>query len=145
MPYKSLELSNTAVVYQQPGQQTQFYKGFSTVDPANTNSKLYDLELIKQDIINQFNTRKNSRVMKPAFGSIIWDLLMEPISDQTRQALKTDITTVCTSDPRAIPTQLDLTEYPNGYILEITMLLKGTNLSSQMKLTFDQSLGLTVQ
>ena len=145
MAYKSIELSNSGVVYQQATKTNHFYKGFSTVDPTNIGSKLYDLELIKQDILNQFNTKKGSRLMNPTFGSIIWDLLMEPASDQTRETLKADISAVCTSDPRATPIQLDLTEYPNGYILEITMLLNGTDQSSSMKLTFDQAAGLIVQ
>ena len=83
--------------------------------------------------------------MNPEFGSAIWDLLMEPLTDQIRDQLTDDITKICTSDPRVTPTQLDLNEYDNGYILEITLLLNGTDQSSTMKLSFDQSIGLTVQ
>jgi phage baseplate assembly protein W len=145
MPYKNLEITNAAVVYQQPTQQTHFYKGFSSVDDTNTGSRLYDLDLIKQDIINQFNTKKGSRVMNPTFGSSVWDLLMEPLTDQTQDALRADITKICTSDPRVTPIQMDLTEYPNGYVLELTLLLNATNQSTSMKLTFDQSIGLITQ
>jgi phage baseplate assembly protein W len=121
------------------------YKGFSSLNPASNGSKLYDLELIQQDIINHFNTKKGSRVMNPAFGSAIWDLIMEPLTEQTRDALQADVTNVCNSDPRVTPTQIDLTEYPNGYVLELTLLLNGTNQTANMKLTFDQSIGLTRQ
>ena len=145
MAYKSLVLSNSNTVYQQPSKLNQFYKGFSTVDNINAGSKLYDLDLIKQDIINQFNTKKGERVMNPEFGSAIWDLLMEPMSDSVRDALSSDIQTICTSDSRATPTQINLTEYENGYLLEVTLLLNGTDQTTNMKLTFDQSVGLTVQ
>ena len=50
------------------------YKGFSTVAGVKSN-QLYDLDIIKQDLINHFYTRKGERVMNPDFGSIIWDLL----------------------------------------------------------------------
>jgi phage baseplate assembly protein W len=119
--------------------------GFSSQDPANTTARLYDLALIKQDILNQFNTRKGERVMNPQFGSIIWDVLMEPMTEQIKEALNKDITTICNSDPRAIPTQINLTEYESGYLIEITLQLAGTDQSSNMILTFDQRAGLTVQ
>jgi phage baseplate assembly protein W len=145
MPYKSIELTNAAATTVQAVKKSNFYIGFSTLDANNTGSKLYDLDLIKQDIINQFNTKKGSRVMNPTFGSDIWDLLMEPISDSVRTAIVNDVTAVCTADPRATPTQMDLTEYPNGYVLELTLVLNSTNQASSIRLQFDQNIGLTIQ
>jgi hypothetical protein len=83
--------------------------------------------------------------MNPTFGTIIWDILMEPMTPAIRDALNQDIKLICNSDPRAVPVQMNLTEYPTGYIVEITMKLKGTDQSSSMKLTFDQNIGLIVQ
>jgi phage baseplate assembly protein W len=145
MPYKNIEINNAAAVYQQPVKTSHFYKGFSSVDPTNFGTRLYDFDLIKQDIINQFNTRKGERVMNPRFGSIIWDLLMEPLTEEVRDVLNQDITEICNSDPRVVPIRLSLTEFESGYILEITLLLKGTDQSSTMKLSFDQKIGLSVQ
>jgi phage baseplate assembly protein W len=145
MAYKTIEINNGVDVYQQPQQRNQFYKGFSSVDTTNSNTRLYDFDLIKQDILNHFNTKKGERVMNPAFGSIIWDLLMEPLTDQVRELLKEDINTICNSDPRVTPTQMDITEYPNGYILELTLLLNSTNQAANLTLIFDQQIGLRVQ
>jgi len=145
MPYKSIEITNANAVQQQVTKTRQFYVGFSTQNPANTTSKLYDLDLISQDILNQFNTRKGERVMNPSFGSIIWDVIMEPMTPQLREALNQDITRICNSDPRATPTQLKLTEYTAGYIIEITLVLNKTNQSTNLMLTFDQNIGLSVQ
>ena len=145
MPYKSREITSAVPVSYQVAKTGQFYLGFSTQDPSNTTSKLYDFALIQQDILNHFNTRKGERVMNPTFGSIIWDLLMEPLTAQVKEALNKDIMNICNSDPRVKPTQINLKEFPTGYILEITLLLKGTDQSSNMRLTFDQKLGLTVQ
>jgi len=145
MPYKSLVVTNANAIPQQPVKTAQFYMGFSSQNPANTTSRLYDFDLIKQDILNQFNTRKGERVMNPEFGSIIWDVLMEPLTDQITQALNKDITTICNSDPRVIPTQINIKEFQSGYLIEITLQLTGTDESSNMILTFDQNAGLTVQ
>lgn len=144
MAYKKIEINNSSATLQQALQQSQFYKGFSTVG-NNPGSKLYDLDLVKQDIMNHFNTRKGSRVMNPTFGSIIWDLIMEPLTDQTREALKEDITRIVNFDPRVTPTQIALTEYPDGYVLDLTLLMNGTDQSSNIRLSFDQKLGLRAQ
>jgi len=145
MAYKNIEITGASSVLQQASIKTQVYKGFSSVDPKNFNTRLYDFELIKQDILNHFKTKKGERLMNPEFGSIIWDLLMEPLTDQVREALSEDITRICNFDPRVTPTQIDLKEFPNGYILELTLLLNGTDQAVNLSLTFDQAIGLTVQ
>lgn len=145
MPYKNIEIGNSSLSTRQSSQQSHFYKGFSTQDINNPGNRLYDFALIQQDIINHFNTRRGERVMNPQFGSIIWELLMEPLTDEIRTILQNDITNICNFDPRVTPIQIDMTEYDNGYILEITLLLVGTDQSSTLKLTFDQNIGLQVQ
>ena len=145
MPYKSLEITNANAVAEQAPKTSQFYKGFSSVDVTNPTSRLYDLELVKQDILNQFYTRRGERVMNPLFGSIIWDVLMEPMTPAIREALNKDITTICNSDSRVSAQNIKLTEYPTGYILEATLVLIGSDQSTTMALTFDQNIGLSVR
>jgi phage baseplate assembly protein W len=145
MAYKKIELNNTGVETSPTKQTRHFYKGFSSVDESSSNTQLYDFDLIKQDILNHFKTRKGERLMNPTFGSSIWDILMEPLTDQNRNAIKEDIKRICTFDPRVTPTQMDITEYDSGYLLELTLVLNSTNESTNMKLAFDQSVGLTVQ
>lgn len=145
MPYKNLEINPVQYSVQHTDQVSQFYKGFSTVSPSNRGSKLYDFDLVKQNILNQFNTRKGQRVMNPKFGTIVWDLLMEPLTVQTRDLLTKDITAICKYDPRVYPLQISINEYPQGYIVEIVLMMKETNQSSVLKLAFDQKVGLKVQ
>jgi phage baseplate assembly protein W len=145
MPYKKLEITNAAAVYQQAPKTSQFYKGFSSTDIANVNNKLYDLDIIRQDIINQFKTRKGERVMNPTFGTVIWDVLMEPMTDEIYDLLSQDITSICNSDPRVVPTQINLNELDGGYLIEATIQLVGTDQSTSLKLFFNQEVGLVVQ
>jgi phage baseplate assembly protein W len=145
MPYKNFEIAGASAAEQSIEKRSQFYKGFSSVNTTKSGSRLYDFELIKQDIINHFNTKRGERVMNPNFGSIIWDLLMEPLTDDVRNALSKDITTICNSDPRVTPTQIKLTEYDKGYVLELTLLLNGTDQSTNLQLTFDQQIGLSAR
>ena len=145
MPYKNIEIVNAKSTTAQSIQQSQFYMGFSTVNNSDPGNRLYDFDLVKQDLINHFNTRKGERAMNPNFGSIIWDLLMEPLTDQTRIAIQDDITSICNADPRIHPTEIQITEYDSGYLLELTLILSATNQSANLTLAFDQQIGLVVQ
>jgi len=145
MPYKNLEINPANYSEQHTDKLSQYYKGFSTANPTNRGSKLYDFDLVKQDILNQFNTRKGQRVMNPTFGSIIWEILMEPLTPQIETLLKNDVTKICNSDPRVYPLRILVNEFPQGYLIEITLAMKNTNQTSVLKLAFNQAIGLTVQ
>jgi phage baseplate assembly protein W len=145
MPYKNLEIINSNYLNQHTVAGNHIYKGFSTVDPTNYGGKLFDFDLIKQDIINHFNTRKGERVMNPTFGTIVWDLIMEPLTDQVKDLLTKDITEICNFDPRVSPLQIKLNEYEQGYLVELTLLMKSTDETSTLRLAFDQVVGLRVQ
>ncbi len=145
MPYKNLEINPTNYNSQHTNKLTHYYKGFSTVNPDNRGSTLYDFNLIKQNILNHLNTRKGQRVMNPKFGTIIWDILMEPLTLQIRNALTTDIEEICTFDPRVYPTQIQINEYEQGYVIDIILVMKNTDQSEVIKLTFDQKIGLSLQ
>lgn len=145
MPYKNLEINATPYTITQANVRKHLYKGFSTVDPLNSSAKLYDFELIKQNILNHFNTRKGERVMNPEFGTIIWDLIMEPLTEQIKDLLTLDIKTICSFDPRVQPSEIKINEYDQGYLVEITLVMKNTNEVSTLRLAFDQKIGLRVQ
>ena len=76
------------------------FKGFSTIDKIRAPYSLFDQELIKRDLLNEFQTRRGERLMKPNFGSIIHDLLMEPEDTITDDEIRDDITRICDKDPR---------------------------------------------
>jgi len=145
MPYKNLEITPANYNAEHTNTVSQYYKGFSTVNNANRGSKLYDFDLIKQNILNHFNTRKGQRVMDPSFGTIIWDILMEPLTPQIKELLSQDVKTICNFDSRVYPLQIQINEYERGYLIEIVLAMKNTNQSSRLKLVFDQKVGLSVQ
>ena len=145
MPYKNLEINVSNYRNQHTDVLTHFYKGFSTADPNNRGSKLYDFFIIKQDLLNHFNTRKGQRLMNPKFGTIIWDTLMEPLTTDVKNLLTKDIQEICNSDIRVYPTQIQVNEFERGFLIEISLVMRETNESSNLKLIFDQKTGLTVQ
>jgi len=144
MPYKNIELNPVSYTETQRDTRYHLYKGFSTNDNLNPSSKLFDFDLIKQNIINHFNSKKGERLMNPEFGTIIRDLIMEPMTPEVKGYLTTDITTICNLDPRVSTRQITVNEYEQGYLVEITLLMKSTNESANLRLAFDQKIGLRV-
>ena len=74
--------------------------GFSTDNKQKPPYILTDLDLVKQDLLNHFLTRKGERVMRPNFGSIIHDILMEPFDNLTKQDIEDECVNIVGNDPR---------------------------------------------
>jgi phage baseplate assembly protein W len=145
MPYKNQIIQPANYSEQHRLQTSQFYKGFSTLDPQQRNSKLYDFDVIKQDLMNQFSTKKGERVMNPEFGSIIWNVLFEPFTQDIRNAIDADIKKIIESDPRITSPVINVAEAEYGLLLEVTMTFTGTDQSETLRLTFDKNAGLSAQ
>ena len=77
------------------------YKGFSTLG-SSKNFRLTDFDLIKQDIFNHFNIRKGEKLMRPNFGTIIWNVLHEPFTEDLKSVITQDIRAIAGYDPRVI-------------------------------------------
>ncbi len=113
------------------------YKGFSTVAGVKSN-QLYDLDIIKQDLINHFYTRKGERVMNPDFGSIIWDLLYEPLDESTKADMVEDCKRIINSDPRVQLISTSVEEYENGVAVRISMNTRPFDKKINLQLDFEK-------
>lgn len=76
------------------------FKGMSTVDRSGPPYSIVDAELVKRDLLNELYTKKGERVMRPNFGCIVWDLLMNPNTPDLQEMVKEDITGIIDRDPR---------------------------------------------
>jgi phage baseplate assembly protein W len=118
------------------------YKGFSTVNTDTENFALFDFELIKQDIINHFYIRQGERLMNPEFGCVIWDLLYEPLTDETRFLITENVSSIINYDPRVSTEQVIVTPYESGIQIQCTLTYRAYNIQQQLELRFDQTSGL---
>lgn len=114
-----------------------FYRGFSTVG-RNKKFRLTDLELVKQDLINHFHIRKGEKLMNPNFGTIIWNVLHEPLTEELKSVIIEDVNAVVSYDPRVAVDNVIITEYEQGLQLEIEVRYLQTNQLTQLLLQFDQ-------
>ena len=114
-----------------------FYNGFSTIGLEN-RWKLGDVELVKRDILNQFQTRLGERLHNPTFGSIVWDLQFEPMSDELREELIADANRIIASDPRVVSRGVTVQAYENGFQLEMDLYLVDVDVATDLYVQFNQ-------
>ena len=118
------------------------YKGFSTVSNSSEGFSLYDFELIKQDVINHFHIRKGEKLSDPNFGTIIWDVLFEPFTEDVKQAIVDDVTAIINYDPRVKAENVVVQTYESGIQIECLLSYIPYNISEALQFKFDQSLML---
>lgn len=115
--------------------KTQFV-GFDTTNTLKAPFVLTNIELIKQDIKNHFNTLVGSRVMLPDFGSNIPNYLFDPFDDITKTLIIEDATRVVTSDPRVDLQNIEVTYGDQSITLNITLTFKPDYVTDSLYVTF---------
>lgn len=123
-----------------PGSKT--YKGFSSVSGDSKSYSLYDLALIKQDIINHFHIRQGERLENPTFGTIIWDILFEPLTEDLKQLIVKNVEQIINYDPRVNANSVIVTTYESGLQIECTLTYLPYNIQESLQFKFDQANGL---
>jgi phage baseplate assembly protein W len=137
--YKKVKIKKTA----QAAETIQtWYKGFSTVNPENNSYNMYDIALIKQDLLNHFHIRKGEKLSDPDFGTIIWDILFDPLTDGLKQAIIEDVNAVLQNDTRVTVNEVIVDEYDNGIQIEATLTYLPYNITESLRFAFDQNNGL---
>jgi phage baseplate assembly protein W len=121
------------------------YRGFSSIG-QNRKFRLTDFELVKRDILNHFYIRKGEKLMNPSFGTIIWNVLHEPFTEDLKLVIQTDIKNIANSDPRVSFDNIIVTEYDQGIQILLELRYLQTNQVNLMNLQFDnQSRTLTLR
>lgn len=116
------------------------FKGFSTVNKTWGNFKLYDINLAKQDLLNEFYTRKGERLMSPQFGSIVWDLLFDPLTDEVIDAIRADCLRIVTKDPRLNLLNIEVTDNEHTIIVSIILKYVPTATETELVAVFNRNL-----
>ena len=114
------------------------FKGFSS-RAENSSYKLYDFQLIKQDLINRLSVRKGERVENPEFGTIIYDLLFEPLTPALKQAVADDISQNLNADPRISTQDITVSEVDAGISIQATLTYVPYNITEKSTLSFSEN------
>ena len=118
------------------------FKGFSTAGKTYGNFKLYDVELVKRDLLNELYTRKGERLMSPEFGSIIWDLLFDPLLAEVVDAIREDCLRIVKKDPRLELLYSEITESIDQQTLSVSLVLRyvPTATVTELVATFNRNI-----
>jgi len=119
---------------------TVVYKGFNTVNRRAPSWSLTDIELVKQDLMNHFQTRIGERVMMPEFGSAIHDLLMDPYDEITEDAVINDVRNVISQDPRVeLLSNISIQNVDSGIRVNVELLFKPQDSAEHLILEFKRN------
>jgi phage baseplate assembly protein W len=114
------------------------FRGYSSVGTTFLSPVRYDLDLARQDLLNQFNTKFGERVMLPKFGTIIWDLLFDPMDANTIRQIKDDVVRIISEDPRWSIQTVDINEGINSIDIRVTVTYRPTDETITLPLTYDK-------
>ena len=119
----------------------RIFKGFSTINRQYGNFKLYDKELAMRDLLNELYTRRGERLMSPSYGSIVWDLLFDPLIDSVIAAIDDDCRRIVTKDPRLELIQVLVTESVDQQNVVVTLMLRylPTSTVEELVATFNRN------
>jgi phage baseplate assembly protein W len=114
------------------------YKGFSSSE-SNKNFKLYDINLVKQDLINHFYIRKGEKLENPEFGTVIWDMLFEPFTPDVKEIIAKDVEAIVNYDPRISVQEVQIDSTDQGMRIQVELIYRPFNITEKMALNFDKT------
>jgi phage baseplate assembly protein W len=138
--YKNIKVESLRV--QSPPLTAGTYRGISTVNPNTKEFKLFDLGIIKQDIINHFHIRLGEKLENPTFGTIIWDVLYEPLTDSLKDAIIKNVTDIINYDPRVNVTKIIVDSFEFGIQIECELVYLDYSISERLRFEFDRESGI---
>jgi len=119
------------------GAVTFTYKGFSSKEKTR-NFKLYDIDLVKQDLINHFYIRKGEKLENPTFGTVIWDMLFEQFTQEVKEIISKDVEAIINYDPRVSVQNLEIDTTEFGMRIQANVLYLPFNVNERMVFNFDR-------
>lgn len=128
--------SSTATVTENLGMFT--YKGFSSKE-SSKNYKLYDIDLVKQDLINHFYIRKGEKLENPEFGTVIWDMLFEQFTEDVKNIIAKDVEDIINYDPRITVNEVQIDTTDQGIRIQADIVYIPFNVNERMTFNFDKN------
>jgi phage baseplate assembly protein W len=114
------------------------YKGFSSKEYSR-NYKLYDIDLVKQDLMNHFYIRKGEKLENPEFGTIIWDILFEQFTEDVKTMIAKDVEDIINYDPRLAVNQVLIDSTDQGIRIQADVTYIPFNINERMTFDFDKN------
>lgn len=116
------------------------YKGVSFQNfSKNKSIKLYDVELIKKDLLNNIFTRKAERVNMFTYGTRIPDIVFEPLDESTLDVINEDLLGVIQNEPRVTLVDMRIVPLYDRSVVIVSLVL------NYVELDFTDTLDVNIQ
>lgn len=136
--YNQKSVANRSAITTEQDQGIFTYKGFSSKE-VTRNYKLYDIDLVKQDLINHFYIRKGEKLENPEFGTVIWDMLFEPFTEDVKNIIAKDVEDIVNYDPRIIVNEIQVDSTDQGIRIQADVTYIPFNINERMTFDFDKN------
>lgn len=116
----------------------KYFIGYSTI--GNRTSRdwvLYDLDLIKRDLLNHFQTRVGERIMRPTFGCEIWNYIHEPLTPDIVSLIENEVTRIVSLDARTEVRKIRVQTYEHGVVVLADLFYRPFDMIDRFRIEFD--------
>ena len=105
----------------------------------NSNYKLYDIDLVKQDLLNHFYIRKGEKLENPEFGTVIWDMIFEQFTEDVKRIIAKDVEDIINYDPRIAVNEIQIDSTDQGIRIQADIVYIPFNINERMTFNFDKN------
>lgn len=113
------------------------FTGFAS-GPTGPTKVIHDIDLIKQDLLNEFYTMKGERLMDTEYGFIGWDLIFDLKQSGTKDLIESDCRRIIGNDPRVTEQAIEITEEEHGFTVSLHLMFNEFATVDTLVLYFDQ-------
>lgn len=135
--YNQQTVARNIVSVGQEGANVHTYKGFSSLE-NKTGFRIFDIDLVKRDLLNHFYIRKGEKLENPNFGTIIWDMLFEPFTEDVKKAIAKNVEEIINYDPRIQVNSVTVDSTDQGIRIEAELVYLPFNISEAIQFDFDR-------
>ncbi|NBP57035.1 hypothetical protein EBU71_10995 [bacterium] len=135
--YNQQTVAKNVISIGQEGSNAHTYKGFSSLE-NKTGFRIFDIDLVKRDLLNHFYIRKGEKLENPDFGTIIWDMLFEPFTEDVKKAIAKNVEEIINYDPRIQVNSVIVDSTDQGIRIEAELVYLPFNISDSIEFQFDR-------
>jgi len=110
---------------------------YSDINQSFLTNKIYDLDSVKQSILNILLTRKGTRIFNSQFGSNLEDYLFEIQDEATEFAAKNEVIRAINKWEKRVELDTMNTTVArmdsHTYLIKLVYIVKGTNTNSKFE------------
>ena len=89
-------------------------------------------------MLNNFNIRKGEKLELPNYGTIIWSMVFEPMTEENVQIISDDVEEIINRDPRVNPSNVSVDTTEQGIRIEVDLEYIELNLTEQLVIDFNK-------